>query len=324
MKKGSEKLRVLFSIILIAICFGGLFNGTVFVNSANTIKARSIELNINKVTVNIGGVITLQARLNPINSTTKIKWSSKDKSIVSVNSLGVITGISDGITTVIAKTENGKSASCLVTVKSELTELDVKKLIKDNFISKEEIDKIISEYTLSKVEIEGLVNKTSNTTVIANDLTQNEFNTMLQYSQSDTSKSVLAYPNQGFEWITTNINGTVTGSSIIVNINNINASHQNNDFNQIAVSNEKNKHFYKYKYTVKCNGFVEGQYSGDKLYIEFQPISNGVQLSYLIGEFVEINNDGSFNYQCITNTNSMITEIVFSGIDFYKKDFIDN
>jgi len=83
------------------------------------VKPTKIELNITKLSINIGESATLNATISPSNATDKkIKWSSSDKKVASVSSSGVVKGIKAGKVTITAKTANGKTAKCAVTVKA--------------------------------------------------------------------------------------------------------------------------------------------------------------------------------------------------------------
>ncbi len=68
-------------------------------------------------TVPVGETITLVLEFNPSNATNKnVTWSSSDTSIAVVNAYGVVTGIREGTVTITVETENGKTASYIVSV----------------------------------------------------------------------------------------------------------------------------------------------------------------------------------------------------------------
>ena len=84
-----------------------------------TVKPAKITLNKAKLSINIGESATLKATISPSNATDKtVKWSSSDKKVAAVSSKGVVKGIKAGKVTITAKTSNGKTAKCAVTVKA--------------------------------------------------------------------------------------------------------------------------------------------------------------------------------------------------------------
>lgn len=69
------------------------------------------------MTLNVGKQEQLQATCKPNNATNKtIRWSSQNTAIASVDNNGYVTGHTKGTTTITAKSHNGKTASCIVTV----------------------------------------------------------------------------------------------------------------------------------------------------------------------------------------------------------------
>lgn len=82
------------------------------------VPATKITLNSNQITLG-DEVYKLIATVSPSNATDKkVSWSSSDKNVVQVNN-GVITTVGSGTAIITAKTGNGKSASCKVTVLPE-------------------------------------------------------------------------------------------------------------------------------------------------------------------------------------------------------------
>lgn len=69
--------------------------------------------------IKVGGTATIKTQISPSNATnTKLTWSSTNPSVATVNSEGVITGVSAGKTTIMASTSNGISSSIEITVES--------------------------------------------------------------------------------------------------------------------------------------------------------------------------------------------------------------
>ena len=81
------------------------------------IKATGIKLDKSSVKIIAGESITLIASVLPNNASNKnVTWTSNNKNIASVSSSGVVTGVKAGKATITAKTANGKTAKCVVTV----------------------------------------------------------------------------------------------------------------------------------------------------------------------------------------------------------------
>lgn len=107
-------------------------DGTINISDATTIQKylaglishfgqpTSITLDKSMITMNVGDTNSLLATITPDDAPKKdITWTSSDTNIVTVSN-GIVTAKSPGTTTVIAKTFNGKTASCSVTVQSDI------------------------------------------------------------------------------------------------------------------------------------------------------------------------------------------------------------
>ncbi len=84
-------------------------------NSADDCTSTGITLNKSSVSLRIGQTKTVKATLTPSTSTDLISWSSSDTKVAKVLD-GVITPVAEGSCTITAKTANGNSADCEVTV----------------------------------------------------------------------------------------------------------------------------------------------------------------------------------------------------------------
>ncbi|GEM_PF-802037 len=85
--------------------------------TAQVILPTSVALNKTTDTLSVGASDTLTATVSPSNATDKtIAWKSSNTSVASVNSSGVVSGLSAGTATITATTVNGKTATCAVTV----------------------------------------------------------------------------------------------------------------------------------------------------------------------------------------------------------------
>ena len=82
-----------------------------------TVNVSSIILGKTSLEIKVGDSSTLTTTISPSNATDKtITWTSSNTSVATVNN-GVVTGKSVGTATITAKSNNGKTATCTVTVK---------------------------------------------------------------------------------------------------------------------------------------------------------------------------------------------------------------
>lgn len=89
-----------------------------FTVQVEEISAASVKLNQETLTLEKGKTAALTATVLPANTTNPaVSWSTSDSKIASVSSTGVVTAVAKGTATITAKTANGKTASCTVTVK---------------------------------------------------------------------------------------------------------------------------------------------------------------------------------------------------------------
>ncbi|MCI8647278.1 MAG: S8 family serine peptidase [Firmicutes bacterium] len=93
------------------------------IRNLKTIQPTGIKLNKTAATVYTGDSVTLTAVVSPESATDKsVIWSSSNAKIASVSN-GKVTGVSKGTATITAKTSNGKTASCKITVKAKNIEV---------------------------------------------------------------------------------------------------------------------------------------------------------------------------------------------------------
>lgn len=88
-------------------------------NAAKKVKVIKIGLKYSKIYVEKGKSKTLKASVSPANATNKsVRWSSSNKSIVTVNAKGKVTGKKAGNATITVKAKDGsgKKAVCKVVV----------------------------------------------------------------------------------------------------------------------------------------------------------------------------------------------------------------
>ena len=81
------------------------------------VAVTSISLSKTSASINIGDTVALTATINPENAANKsIIWAVDDKSIATVDNNGNVKAVGVGKTIVTAKTSNGKTAACTITV----------------------------------------------------------------------------------------------------------------------------------------------------------------------------------------------------------------
>ena len=83
-----------------------------------TVSVTSLSISPTLTTVNTGSIRQLTATIVPSNATNKaVIWSSTNTSVATVNSLGVVSGLLDGSTTIQAQTvDGGLTATSIITV----------------------------------------------------------------------------------------------------------------------------------------------------------------------------------------------------------------
>ena len=85
------------------------------------VDVTSITLNKTSVTLEEGKTTTLTATVSPSNATNKnVTWSSNNTNVATVNN-GTVTAKKAGTAHITAKSNNGKTATCKVTVKAKST-----------------------------------------------------------------------------------------------------------------------------------------------------------------------------------------------------------
>ena len=81
------------------------------------VEVEKITLNKKTLTISAGTQVLLKATVSPANVTdATLTWESSDTSVAEVDENGVVTTKSAGTATITAKTSNGKTASCQITV----------------------------------------------------------------------------------------------------------------------------------------------------------------------------------------------------------------
>lgn len=85
------------------------------------VPVTGISLNTTNASIQVGNTLSLNANVIPNNATnTNVNWSSSDSTIATVNSTGIITGVSTGEAIIFVTTEDGNySADATITVTNE-------------------------------------------------------------------------------------------------------------------------------------------------------------------------------------------------------------
>ena len=86
--------------------------------SAPEVPITSISLSPTNSTLQKDQTVKITVTINPTNTTQSkiVTWMTSDCSVATVNESGVVTGIGNGTATITAKTSNGKTAVCNITV----------------------------------------------------------------------------------------------------------------------------------------------------------------------------------------------------------------
>ena len=89
-------------------------------------EVESLTLSPKSLIMSIGSTETLVATFNPENAEDKaLTWMSTNKEVALVDANGTVSAIAEGTSIVTARTNNGKSASCMVSVVKPLTSISI-------------------------------------------------------------------------------------------------------------------------------------------------------------------------------------------------------
>ena len=89
----------------------------VTVEVKKSVPLKKLSLNKKKVTLKVNQKEKLVVTKNPVTAVTKLKWSTSDKKIATVDQNGKVKAKKKGKVTITVKASNGKKARCKVTVK---------------------------------------------------------------------------------------------------------------------------------------------------------------------------------------------------------------
>lgn len=107
------------TIITVASTDGSLLQESCCV-TVLTVSASSIELSDEIAELVEGEILKLTATISPFEVIDKtVLWESSDESIASVGNDGLVTALKQGFVNIVAKTSNGLTASCAITVRAK-------------------------------------------------------------------------------------------------------------------------------------------------------------------------------------------------------------
>lgn len=97
---------------------------------ANIIKVLSVELDKTNEIIDLGtdiNTLQLTAKINPefANNGTELTWTSSNPDVAMVDENGLVTGVTNGTAVITVKTSNNKTATCIVTVQTTATGIEV-------------------------------------------------------------------------------------------------------------------------------------------------------------------------------------------------------
>ncbi len=88
-------------------------------------KLKSIKLNTAKKTLGVGENFKLLPVFNPVDAVSKVTYTSSKKEVAAVSPAGIITAKKTGTAKITVKTADGKTASCIITVRKAPASLKV-------------------------------------------------------------------------------------------------------------------------------------------------------------------------------------------------------
>lgn len=133
-----------------------------------TIIVLPTAISLNKTSLNLdaGKNEKLVATVSPEDATDKkVTWESSNNSVVKVTSDGTVSAVSKGTATITAKTSNGKTATCDVTVKQPITSITLNK--KSLELERGEKSKVTATILPSNADGDKTVKWSSNKTSVA-------------------------------------------------------------------------------------------------------------------------------------------------------------
>ena len=126
----------------------------------------AISLNKTSLNLDVGNNEKLVATVSPEDATDKrVTWESSNNSVAKVTSDGTVSAVSKGTAKITAKTSNGKTATCDVTVKQPITSITLNK--KSLELERGEKSKVTATILPSNADGDKTVKWSSNKTSVA-------------------------------------------------------------------------------------------------------------------------------------------------------------
>ncbi|MBQ9742226.1 MAG: Ig-like domain-containing protein [Ruminococcus sp.] len=110
-------------LLIVLMCMTAMAGCEVFVPRIEELELEEITLSEEEISMTVGETQKLVVEFEPSDMSEKIHWTTNDKEVATVSG-GLVTAISEGSATIIAESESGASAFCVVTV-SEIQVLGV-------------------------------------------------------------------------------------------------------------------------------------------------------------------------------------------------------
>lgn len=172
-KKNAVKISVKFGPNIAAVRAAAGADSEGFVKVVNisdpalhiTVAATGIALNRTNATLYKDSTITLMPTITPSNTTEKdVTWSSSNTNVATVNSTGVVKGISNGTATITAKVKGtSKMATATIAVKTHVANVRFHKA--STIINKDKAEKVSLEITPMTASNKALIWSSSNTDI---------------------------------------------------------------------------------------------------------------------------------------------------------------
>lgn len=102
---------MMFGVAGTATASGGL---TVSAAAVNSRPITALSFDNNRITMNVGAALQLEAQRTPIDAKGKLIWKSSKPEVISVDGGGLVMAHQKGIATVTVKSYNGQYAKCVV------------------------------------------------------------------------------------------------------------------------------------------------------------------------------------------------------------------
>lgn len=118
-KKRRLWLWVLIPAVLLLLGAGAVFGYFYFLHVPT---ADQVLMKEHKITLREGNTLLLKYDLYPANADPNLTWASSDPNVLTVDEIGRVTALSEGVSTVTAKAKSGATGYCYITVRPPVTD----------------------------------------------------------------------------------------------------------------------------------------------------------------------------------------------------------